>query len=168
SATDYYNYLRGRWKDGTPLTFGGDGHLEGAPISYAYPSEPSDANGWSECTSGNVPGDRRFIMAFGPFDIDPGASQDFTYAAIWSRDMVTGGGCVDLGNFRSETDDVQEFFDTTSCKNFSPTVTATINNATFGPNGSVVLDVTGLTGPVTYSWSNGSTAKDLTNVPAGS
>src|SRR6185503_14128240 len=37
SATDYYNYLRPLWLNGTPLTYGGSGYQSGGPVcSYAF------------------------------------------------------------------------------------------------------------------------------------
>jgi len=167
-SSHYYNYLSGTWRDGSQMTQGGPGYGGTLPTKYVYPGNPSDTTQWSECTAGNAPGERKFIMSFGPFTFTPGESQDFTYAAIWHRKLANGGGCEDLDSYKAVTDTVADFYDSTSCKNFEPLIAVTLNEPT-GTNadGNILLDVTNAGGSLNYAWSNGSTAKDLTNVPAG-
>lgn len=48
----YFNFLHGRWRDGSPLIFGNDGHFSpswnpGLPMDYIFPDLPFDDNGWS-------------------------------------------------------------------------------------------------------------------------
>ena len=47
SAADYYNYLRGTWKNGLPMQFGGNGNTTGSgvPTKFMYPDD-SDPLGW--------------------------------------------------------------------------------------------------------------------------
>ncbi len=48
---EYYNYLNAHWRDGQPLTYGGDGWTwndpNATPTNYAFPDPPQDPNGWS-------------------------------------------------------------------------------------------------------------------------
>ena len=77
TATEFYNYLTGRWRDGTPFTFGGSGYEPGSRrnTNFAFPDAPNNPAGWSMC-SANLPcGDRRTIQASGPFQIETGCSQ---------------------------------------------------------------------------------------------
>ena len=57
SATDYYNFLRGIWKDGTPMTFGGNGYdptnPNAIPAGYMFPGDTDPLN-WG--TDGVDPG----------------------------------------------------------------------------------------------------------------
>jgi gliding motility-associated-like protein len=46
-------------------------------------------------------------------------------------------------------------------------ISKTISPATSGNNGSIVLSVQGGTGALTYRWNNGSTSRDLFNLPCG-
>lgn len=98
--SDYYNYLRGFWKDGTPFYYGGSGHLSdpaanlNVPCDFMFPGDTDPlgwgTNGvpqapWTEVSSGNVPNDRRFVQSAGPFVLKPGAVNNITVGVVWAR-----------------------------------------------------------------------------------
>ncbi len=87
SPAHYYNYLSGKWGDGTPMTYGGYGYGGTVPTTYMFPDFPYSSTGWSEVTAGNIPYDRRSLMSSGSFTMLPGATIDFDFAIAWSRDM---------------------------------------------------------------------------------
>jgi hypothetical protein len=104
-ATDYYNYLRGFWKDGTPFYYGGNGHISDSEADpnvrceFMFPGDTDPlgwgTNGipqaiWTEETAGNEPYDRRFLQSAGPFILKPGAVNNITVGVVWAR--ATGGG----------------------------------------------------------------------------
>jgi hypothetical protein len=84
-AAEYYNYMRGVWRDGTPLTQGGTGYNPGSIdiVSHAFPDSPNDPNGWSMCTE-NLPAlDRRILINSGPFNLSAqGGEATITYAVV--------------------------------------------------------------------------------------
>ena len=91
-ASDYYNYLRGYWKNNQRMKFGGNAIATGTTnldCDFMFPDDsdpwnwgtdgnnPSD-NGftestWTEITAGNKAADRRFMQSAGPFTLKPGA-----------------------------------------------------------------------------------------------
>ncbi len=100
SGQDYYNYLRGFWKDGTSFVYGGSGHVaDPAAISsvqagYMFPGDTdpigwgtggTPQENWTEQTAGNVPFDRRFAQSAGPFILRPGAVNNITTGIVWAR-----------------------------------------------------------------------------------
>ncbi|MDA7502086.1 cadherin-like domain-containing protein [Chitinophagales bacterium] len=91
TASHYYNFLRGRWKNNQPMTFGGNGVGAGEPFPYMFPSDPTDqsATAWSEC--GNVPADRRFLQSSGPFRLLPGATNTITIGVMWVKEGALCG-----------------------------------------------------------------------------
>jgi hypothetical protein len=107
NAQQYYNYLKGIWKDGSGLQFGGNGYNSGGvPCNYMFPGD-SDPNGigtggvyqgydWSETqptgpnSSPNEPSDRRFLQSAGPFTLKPGAINYITTGVVWAR--TSSGG----------------------------------------------------------------------------
>lgn len=84
-ATDYYNYLRGFWKNGQRMKYGGNGITTGTTefaCDFMFPgdSDPlhwgtdgNDVDYWTEVSAGNSPADRRFMQSAGPFTLKPGA-----------------------------------------------------------------------------------------------
>lgn len=115
TAEDYYHFLQGLWKDGTALSFGGDGYNIGSPdiTPYAYPGEPSDSSGWSECSEENESGDRLFVMASGPFVMESGASKNLTQAVLWTRSVgAYDDGCPSFEGIQKLADFVLDFYDT--------------------------------------------------------
>lgn len=94
TAQDHYGYLTGFWKDGTPITYGGNGKTGTVQCDFMFPGD-SDPNGrgtnnsfqgnWSEASVNNAPSDRRFIQSAGPFTLEPGAVNNITVGAVWAR-----------------------------------------------------------------------------------
>ncbi len=85
----YYNLLSGRWIDGTPYTFGGNGYNLTSTdfINYAFPNRPDDPTGWSMSNVGLENFDTRTIQASGPFRLDPGAVNELIVGVVWVPDI---------------------------------------------------------------------------------
>jgi hypothetical protein len=110
TAQQYYNYLSGRWLDGTPYRFGGDGYQEaGAPVRYAFPDPPDDPFGWSMCSEGLPPGDRRTVQASGPFLLRPGAVNELIIGAVWVPEQIYP--CPSIRRLQQADDVAQGLFD---------------------------------------------------------
>jgi len=84
---EYYNYLTGHWRDGSPFTYGGSGYGGTEPINYAFTEEPNNAAGWSMCTAKLPQGDRRTIQASGPFRLQPGALNELIIGVPFVADV---------------------------------------------------------------------------------
>ena len=118
TSIEYYNYMDGSWKDATPWTYGGTGHLTGVVTDYIFPGA-SDPLGfgtgmvpqapWDETTSGNVPADRRGIGAYGPFTFQPGAVEDITFAYVFGR-ATSGGNLASVTVMQERIDSVRQKF----------------------------------------------------------
>ena len=104
NASDYYNYLRGYWKDGTKFVYGGSGHISDPeanpliPCDFMFPGTTDPLGwgtgglpqpNWTEQTANNTPNDRRFVESAGPFVLKPGAVNNITVGVVWARS--TGG-----------------------------------------------------------------------------
>jgi len=114
-AQEHYNYLIGKWKDGTPITYGGNGFNEGSTdeVPFMFPSDPSDAEGWSECAENIKPDDRRFLMATGPFDMQPGVAKKMTQSVLWVRpEGAFDEGCPSFKSIQNLADEILLFYDT--------------------------------------------------------
>ena len=125
--TDFYNLLNGNWKDGSSISYGGDGTGPVSPTSpktsFMYPgnSDPYGlaVNGtvqnpivlpeWTESTAGNVPDDKKGILSSGPFTIAPG--QTVTYSAVT---LVGAGGTIqnNIDQLNSISDSLESFLPT--------------------------------------------------------
>jgi len=125
SAADYYNYLRGFWKDGTKFVYGGSGHISdpqadpNTPCEFMFPGD-TDPQGWgtngvpqanwTEQTANNTPNDRRFVESAGPFILKPGAVNNITVGVVWARS--TGGDpFTSVESLRRADDKAQALFE---------------------------------------------------------
>ncbi len=82
---EFYNYISGSWRDGRPLTYGGTGFNGIVPTDIAYPDHPADANGWSELSSDNPPGDRRVIASYEHISLLPGFGNQIVFSLTASK-----------------------------------------------------------------------------------
>lgn len=122
-AVEYYNYLRGIWRDNTPMSYGGTGYNPGDPSAtlaqYMFPGD-SDPIGWgtggipqadwSESGEGNAPADRRFIQSAGPFTLEPGNVNNITVGAVYGK-ASAGGAEASVNSVRAADDKAQKLFD---------------------------------------------------------
>ncbi len=108
-APEFFNYLQGKWRDGNPLTVGGIGYGGSEPASFAFPGLPEQENGWTEWEAGNNEGDRRIVMSFEPFELFPGAVNEFIVGYTVHRE---GEGHLDqAAGLRGQLDMLQAYFD---------------------------------------------------------
>jgi hypothetical protein len=140
--SEFYNYLRNKWKNGNDLTFGGAGISPATPNTpralYAFPNvtESSDPYGfacgnrgceetrscgaaWNERTAGNPPGDRRFLANNGPFTLKPGSRNECTIGIVWAR-ANSGGATGSFGKLLAADDLAQDRFNTCFKRNIGP------------------------------------------------
>lgn len=110
TALEYYRYLTGSWRDGSPFMFGGDAYDEPTfPIEFAFTESPEDGNGWSMCTQQLPFGDRRTIQASGPFRLDPGAVNELIIGVVWVPDQEYP--CPSIRRLQEADDIAQALFD---------------------------------------------------------
>lgn len=82
---EFYNYLTGLWRDGTPFTFGGTGYNPGSTdtTAFVFPNAPNDPNGWSMVTADLPFDDRRTVQATGPLLLQPSAINELIIGLPW-------------------------------------------------------------------------------------
>ena len=112
TTEEYYNYLSGTWRDGTPFTFGGDAYQDSnTPINYAFvdPPNSNDPNAWSMCSQALPSGDRRTVQASGPFRLDPGAVNELIIGVVWVPDQTYP--CPSITGLQQADELAQNLFD---------------------------------------------------------
>ncbi len=101
SGIDYYNYLRGIWKDGQKFVYGGSAHPSDPAADnnqncdfmfpgdsdqeYYWGTQGNAVPVWTEQSAGNTPFDRRFMQSAGPFTLRPGAVNNITVGIVYAR-----------------------------------------------------------------------------------
>ena len=118
-AIDFYNYMLGTWLDGTPYTYGGDGHGGTLSTDYCFPGD-TDPYGWgqdgtvmpdwTEVSEGNIKFDRRFFQAAGPFTLQPGALNNITFGIVYAK-STSGDPFQSVELVRKADDKAQALFD---------------------------------------------------------
>lgn len=120
SPMDYYNYLRGFWKDDEKIRYGGAGHPDDKETTdietdFMFPGD-SDPCGWgqggqymplwNEESANRTPSSRRFVQSSGPFTLQPGAVNDITIGLVWAQS--DNGGLQASVNKMLKADDVAQ------------------------------------------------------------
>jgi hypothetical protein len=135
--THYYNYLIGRWKDGSPMVddrdatitdgYPNSGDLPGTPTNFMFPDYPgtnscqyvryNSANPWGEAVNGvaqGQPADKRLLQSSGPFTLRPGSFNEIIVGAVWARDQANQFDNAQFGSLCKllQSDDIaQALFD---------------------------------------------------------
>jgi hypothetical protein len=133
-AAEYYNFLRGIWKDGIKMKFGGNAHPNSGSTDldcdFMFPGNTDPCNWgtggtqpsgyatgaggtgvyWTEENVGNQPYDRRFMQSAGPFTLEPGAVNYITVGIPWAR-ATNGGPWASVELLRVVDDKCQKLFD---------------------------------------------------------
>lgn len=111
NASDYYNYLCGKWKNGNPFNYGGDGITSGTyHTRYMFSGDVDSDNSWTEINSQNIPADRRFLGTAWPFDLAPGESECVDVAFVYAREDF-GGPKQAVKSMKQLAEQVQQRYD---------------------------------------------------------
>ncbi|MFT5145165.1 MAG: hypothetical protein ACI84D_003807, partial [Thalassolituus oleivorans] len=89
SSGDMFNYMTGRWKDGQPFTYGGNGRdFSNIRTCFLYPGDPpgfwSEFDPYSISEIGPFPEARPFLTSSGPFRLAPDEPQEVLFGIITS------------------------------------------------------------------------------------
>jgi hypothetical protein len=117
NATEYYNYMQAKWKDGTPLTYGGTGYNPNSTqyTKFAFSGDPVTQIGWSEVlpngpgSTPNAPSDRRGMMSTGPFTFPFDASICIDIAFPFARDLE-GNHISSVASLKQRAQAIQQFY----------------------------------------------------------
>ncbi len=125
TVLEYLNYLQGRWRDGSSLSFGGSGYdPAGTATNYAFSDAPSDPNGWSMCTANLPYNDQRTVASSAIGLLEPGAVNELTMA--WTIHPNVPGPCPNMDSVNDEVHVIQSAYDN-SFEGLTPVVS--VNNA---------------------------------------
>ena len=114
---EYYNMLQGKWKDGTPMTYWGNGYNLGSTdyTKYAYNGDLLTGKGWTELTPNgagsypNPPDDRRGMMSTGPFTLHAGKSMCVDIALPFARDYQ-GNNISSVALLKQRAQAIHQFY----------------------------------------------------------
>ncbi len=130
----YYNFLRGSWKDGTRMKYGGNGHVNNCTsceyANFMYPNTsdscnwgvcsdpdnqncgvtPSDSMPWNEENALNFAWDRRGISSIGPFTFNAGDTIEMDIAYVYGRDMTSSDPYSSVIVMKENIDSVRSYF----------------------------------------------------------
>ena len=130
-ASEYYLLLRGIWKNGERMHFGGNAvpgstGVTDVACDFMFPFDsdpcfwgtggvnPGFEGYWSEETGDNGkpnnPNDRRFMQSAGPFTLKPGAVNYITFGVPWARSN-SGKAWSSVELLRTVDDKCQSMFD---------------------------------------------------------
>lgn len=121
-CSEYYNYLMGKWKDGSNFTCGGNGYGGSTNTNWVYPGDPNntgvstDPAGtcgyWTEMSAANHPFDRRMLPVSGPFNLGAGQTTELEYAYVTSFDSssVTNSYLLALNKLKTDVQTVNGFY----------------------------------------------------------
>ncbi len=125
---DHYNYLRGIWKDGVTMSYGGVGYNpdpNALACAFMFPGsgDPVGAGTggaiqgpWSEVQQ--VLPDRRGLMSMGAFTLVPGQHMDLVFAYVYAR-AASGGALASVAALQARVDSVSAFANTLPIWNVS-------------------------------------------------
>lgn len=98
NANEYYNYMQGLWRDGTPYLFGGNGIIaaNNTQVKHLYPGNPNEPTQWSERNpqvgAGSAAGDRRWHGSIGPANLAAGETKELDLVYFVAYDTATSNG----------------------------------------------------------------------------
>ncbi|MCB9335293.1 MAG: T9SS type A sorting domain-containing protein [Flavobacteriales bacterium] len=116
TPSEFYNYMKSKWNDNTHLVYGGNGHSStGGTVScsFQYPGNPANSSEWSECSLGNTPGDRKFIMSFGNMEFLPANKISMSFALVYHR-PTSGNHCQGVNGLLTSVQHAHNFYNSIS------------------------------------------------------
>ena len=123
TCAHYYNYLSGKWRDGSNVTCGGNGYGGSTATNWLFPGDPAtpglstDPAGtcgyWTEISAANILQHRKLIISSGPFNLNSNQAQEITYAFVTSFDSssATNANLLSLVKLQGDVVKIKEFYE---------------------------------------------------------
>ena len=111
-AQEFFNYMSGKWRDGTPITEGGSGYdPNGTTVTnHIFPGDPNTPNEWSMFSTNLPDSDRRAVASHDAGLLQPGASVTLESAYTFHRE--DGAGHLEnVTKMYSDLDALQAMYD---------------------------------------------------------
>jgi hypothetical protein len=119
-GNEYYNYLSGKWRDGTNMVWGGTGHISSGgtiptkhmipgitdPLWYGTGGVVGVPANWSGGFGGDVIG----LGSTGPFTFEPDSSITITLAYVFGRDYQTTGAQAGVVVMQERIDSIRSYY----------------------------------------------------------
>ena len=117
-SSDYYNYLKGNWKSGTQMAWGGIGIGGTVPTNYLFPgdSDPlfwstqgiiTTPSPWSDISSSR---DVRGVGSCGPFTFLPDSAVELDLAFVFARNYTDTSNTAAIPIMQNRIDVVRNYF----------------------------------------------------------
>lgn len=112
STIGYYRLLDGKFMNGTPLTYGGDGYDPNstAVTDYVFPDHPNDFNGWSMASEALSGLDIRMIGSIAKDTLQVGESWTVDVSFSYHRDLDSNS-YSQVSVMSQELDVIQQYYD---------------------------------------------------------
>ncbi|MES2515281.1 MAG: T9SS type A sorting domain-containing protein [Bacteroidota bacterium] len=126
TGQQFYNYMTGYWKDGSPFTCGGNAYGGTTQTNYVYTADTytNGACGPTPWYESSVPGDRRMILSSGPFNLNAGQTQEVEYAFVTSFDSTAAtGGSMSLSKLKTDIQKINTFYNQVNKPNCLQSIT---------------------------------------------
>jgi hypothetical protein len=132
NAAQFYQYLNGYWRDGSPYTCGGYAYGGTTITKHVFPGSQQTNTvcviNWTEKNLANTPGDRCYLLSVGPFDFNGRDSTEIEFAFVTSIDSSsvgnTDGSIIKL---ESDIDKIKNFYYSSNKQNCLGTIDVSIN-----------------------------------------
>jgi hypothetical protein len=182
-AIEFFRLMNSKYLDGSPVKL----DTQVVNFQYSHGEDPScPGKYWTEKTSGNFIGDRRFVMSTASFDWSPGQT---VHQTIAYQTMQTAYRVDPVADVMHVADVVNTVYQNASWMNCQIAFLATekfseepqfaifpvpvnqqlyVKSTTnFNPNGLAIYDLTGRKIEVSFSKTNDMYLADLANIPDG-
>lgn len=103
---DHFNYMSGRWKNGSSKVASGIGvGSTGQPTRFSFSGDPCLGTGWWEGGENIMPGDRRILATMSPQTLLAGGELNYTMAFVYSR-AESGNNISSVCSLKTDVDSV--------------------------------------------------------------
>lgn len=109
-APDYWNVMNGLFRDGTPMTYGGNGYSGSTVVNYIFPGAPDDPMQWSDMSAGNLPFDRRGVGVIEFDSLGAGQSVCLDFAYVYDDEVNGTDNTINVALLKKRIGEIRTFF----------------------------------------------------------
>ncbi len=108
NTNQYFGYMNARWRNNAEMTYGDSGISGTSRAWYAFSGNICDSTGWTEGSSGMIPGDRRMLSNINLGSITGDASFTIDFAYLFYRG--TNGTSDAICNLKQQAGSLKNYY----------------------------------------------------------